>query len=1134
MAASTYFDQIQQLYIAYFGRPADTVGLAYWSAIVDAANGNVSQVIGGFSASTESTVLYAGATSAQKISSIYLALFNRLPEAAGLAYWVAQIDSGKISQAQAAYQIQSSAGPGDATAVANKLAAARAFTAQLDTPAEIAGYTGTTAAALARGFLASVDATPASLTTATAPAALTASVAAASNTPTTPTTPAVPGPQTYTLTATGDTIAGAPTNDSIISTVAGGFASGDVIDGGAGIDTLTVSTTGAISSAGVTVKNVEIASFTSAAGVDLTTTGWVGLTSLSAQGAGILNLAAAATASVSATDTSQLAAAIVVNGGTKQTVVSAHNTGGTITLGAVTPATSAIAVTSSVDAAASGGLITVNGGATVSVTQTSTNAAGTNVTAESAVTVNGSAATTAVSVTQAPVAVGTVAVAAVTGVAAVAAVSALPGRQAVVGVAGVNKVNAVAAVAGVTANGAVTITDAQYNTGVANTIASVTLNNYGAGSQIRSSAMTSLALAGTAGTLVIDGGKAAAAKSLDLTVNSLSGSNTITDTRNEITTLNVTTTGAASTLSAFADTALTKLTVAGSQAFTLNTINSSLASIAISGTASFSDGATNALSGFAALGKGATLTTTSTGRVTASIDGTTQSFDGSSGASTITILATSNGNFSSNTIKAGSGTADELILSGGNFQLNTTTTSRITGFEILGISNDVTGPITMSLLPSSFNTIHFATTRSDGVELVIQDVVSNTTVALDTGLAAPLTLQTVNAGSAATDVLNVVLGTAALANGSFTTIKAIHGPGGQSVATLNVVSNGQEFSAGSATANKNTLGLVADGLSTLNLSGSQGLLIKQINETANKATTFNLKNDVTSAYGVVIGDGNGVDFTDSALTSLNVSGSGNTTIRDLIVAGSTSLTISNTGAQTVMLNQLDANSLSTLTLNGNVQLGTSSNSSGFGLTTTSTSSLTVNGATDNAHVQLALPGVLAGQTHSINLGNGNNQITDLTVAGTVNVTLGTGANSLTLGQNSNTSGVFNITLGAGTDASTMRIGTVGNSLNAAANYTLTGAQVGDQISFAVNTGNMIQGTLVKSGATTMNALLTVLDAMSPNSVVYASLAQDPGYVYVAYTISTQSANLNAGDTSVIRISGEHTFSALGTALTILS
>lgn len=187
MAAAAYFDQIQQLYIAYFGRPADAVGLAYWANQVDAANGSVAAVIAGFASSVESNALYSGVSTTQKVNAIYLNLFNRVPEASGLVYWAALIDSGAVSQAQAAYQIQSSAGPGDATAVANKLAVAKAFTAQIDTAAEIAGYSGATAAASARAFLAQIDATTYNLNLGTNGAA--AALAAASGT--TATTPVV-------------------------------------------------------------------------------------------------------------------------------------------------------------------------------------------------------------------------------------------------------------------------------------------------------------------------------------------------------------------------------------------------------------------------------------------------------------------------------------------------------------------------------------------------------------------------------------------------------------------------------------------------------------------------------------------------------------------------------------------------------------------------------------------------------------------------------------------------------------------------------------------------------------------------------------------------------------------------------
>jgi len=203
MAASTYLDQVQQLYIAYFGRPADTVGQAFWATQIDAANGSIASVLAGFSASAESVALFGNKSSVDKVTAIYQNVFNRAPEAAGLAYWVAQLDAGKVTQAQASWTIQQSAGAGDASAVANKLAAAKAFTAQIDTAAEIAGYNGAVSAASGRAYLSGVDSTAASLTNANAAAA--AALAAASGTTppvVTPpvVTPPVTTPKTFVVT----------------------------------------------------------------------------------------------------------------------------------------------------------------------------------------------------------------------------------------------------------------------------------------------------------------------------------------------------------------------------------------------------------------------------------------------------------------------------------------------------------------------------------------------------------------------------------------------------------------------------------------------------------------------------------------------------------------------------------------------------------------------------------------------------------------------------------------------------------------------------------------------------------------------------------------------------------------------
>lgn len=218
MAASTYFDQVQQLYIAYFGRPADTVGQAYWATQIDAANGSIASVISGFAASAESVALFGNSTSAQKVTAIYQNAFGRAPEAAGLAYWVAQLDAGTVSQAQASWTIQQSAGPGDASAVNNKLIAAKAFTAQIDTPAEITGYSGSSAAALARAYLSKTDATYASIANVLTDSA--AALATASGTAVvTPVVPVTPVTPAFTASLSGRSVAfdGTATGDITVS-----------------------------------------------------------------------------------------------------------------------------------------------------------------------------------------------------------------------------------------------------------------------------------------------------------------------------------------------------------------------------------------------------------------------------------------------------------------------------------------------------------------------------------------------------------------------------------------------------------------------------------------------------------------------------------------------------------------------------------------------------------------------------------------------------------------------------------------------------------------------------------------------------------------------------------------------------
>lgn len=271
MAASTYFAQVQQLYIAYFGRPADTIGQAYWAAQIDAANGSIASVIAGFSASAESAALFGNKSTIDKVTAIYQNAFGRAPEPTGLAFWVAELDSGRVSQAQASWTIQQNAGPGDAAAVQNKLTAAQAFTAQLDTTAEITGYQGAAAADSARAFLKAVTADNATATAAVSGAA--AAVVAATATGLTG--------ATFTLTTGVDNFVGDAGNNVFVggNGATNTFGPADQLDGGAGTDTLKLYGGDFALNALPTIKNIENVYLNATSG-NLNVSGIAGVTGL--------------------------------------------------------------------------------------------------------------------------------------------------------------------------------------------------------------------------------------------------------------------------------------------------------------------------------------------------------------------------------------------------------------------------------------------------------------------------------------------------------------------------------------------------------------------------------------------------------------------------------------------------------------------------------------------------------------------------------------------------------------------------------------------------------------------------------------------------------------------------------------
>ncbi|KTT52206.1 hypothetical protein SB11R_01890, partial [Pseudomonas oryzihabitans] len=76
--------QVESLYLAYFGRPAEPAGLAYWTA---QTNATVDQISAAFAQQPEYTSVYGGLTRAQTINQLYQNLFNRAAQSNELTYW---------------------------------------------------------------------------------------------------------------------------------------------------------------------------------------------------------------------------------------------------------------------------------------------------------------------------------------------------------------------------------------------------------------------------------------------------------------------------------------------------------------------------------------------------------------------------------------------------------------------------------------------------------------------------------------------------------------------------------------------------------------------------------------------------------------------------------------------------------------------------------------------------------------------------------------------------------------------------------------------------------------------------------------------------------------------------------------
>ncbi|MDD4505233.1 MAG: DUF4214 domain-containing protein [Sulfurospirillaceae bacterium] len=223
--------QVAELYVATFNRAPDAAGLDYW---VNTSGLTIENIAKSFFDQAETQTLYPeGTTDTAFVTSVYTNLFNRAPDAAGLAYWVADLAAG-TSRSVMIEAMKNGAQGTDATIIANKATVALAYAAS--------GLEGSDFS------LASVTAD-----STTVSAAL-GNVSDLSN----------PG-SSFALTS--GIVNGTAGVDTISATNAT-YAATTILDGKAGVDTLTVTTTddvvGTPTVIGVENVNFTLAGFTTA------------------------------------------------------------------------------------------------------------------------------------------------------------------------------------------------------------------------------------------------------------------------------------------------------------------------------------------------------------------------------------------------------------------------------------------------------------------------------------------------------------------------------------------------------------------------------------------------------------------------------------------------------------------------------------------------------------------------------------------------------------------------------------------------------------------------------------------------------------------------------------------------------
>ncbi len=151
-----WVNNVQKLYVAYYGRPADPAGLSYWVERAIESNGDWASIAESFATTPESQALYGNSDPETLVNAIYLNVLGRAPEAAGNQYWIDQLNQGTLSPGTLALAVANDTQNADTNTLTQRIDAAKAFTLQLESADRDDDFTSLTTTAAAREWLAGI------------------------------------------------------------------------------------------------------------------------------------------------------------------------------------------------------------------------------------------------------------------------------------------------------------------------------------------------------------------------------------------------------------------------------------------------------------------------------------------------------------------------------------------------------------------------------------------------------------------------------------------------------------------------------------------------------------------------------------------------------------------------------------------------------------------------------------------------------------------------------------------------------------------------------------------------------------------------------------------------------------------